>query len=176
MEFYATATDIESGKPVYTRLDIGNGPDTEWFRASASMPLLSKPVQIDGRKYLDGGCSDCIPLKFFESIGYDRNIVVLTQPYGYRKRKRPLTSLVAMMLSRYPNLAHDMKIRADRYNETLDYIESKSRKGEVFVVRPPKDLNIGKTEKDPAELERVYRIGRKTAEDQLGDIRSFLQK
>ena len=85
MEFYSVCTDIETGKAVYHKYTGDEDSGFDWIRASASMPLVSKIVEIDGKKLLDGGMADSIPLKFFESIGYDRNVVVLTQPADYRK-------------------------------------------------------------------------------------------
>ena len=85
MHFYVTATDTATGKAVYHELDHLDDEAYEWMRASASMPVVSRPVRLMGRSLLDGGISDSIPVKFFESIGYTRNAVVLTQPRGYRK-------------------------------------------------------------------------------------------
>ena len=85
MEFHVVATDCTTGKPVYRRLDKADARAFDWIRASASMPLVSRPVAIDGGLYLDGGLSDGIPLRYFESIGYERNVVVTTRPHGYRK-------------------------------------------------------------------------------------------
>ena len=86
MEFYLVCTDVLTGKPVYKKCEKADYDCLEWMRASASMPLASKVVEIDGYKMLDGGVSDSVPLKYFESIGYDRNIVILTQPKSYRKK------------------------------------------------------------------------------------------
>ena len=85
MEFYVVATDVETGRPVYHRYDGRKDHGFEWIRASASMPLVSQMVEIDGVKMLDGGISDSIPIRYFESIGYHRNVVILTQPKGYIK-------------------------------------------------------------------------------------------
>ena len=44
-------------------------------------------MKAGGYDLLDGGISDSIPLKYLESVGYDRNVVILTQPMGYIKTK-----------------------------------------------------------------------------------------
>ena len=80
MDFYIVCTDIVSGEGVYHKFTGDEPSRFEWIRASASMPMVSEIVEIDGRKFLDGGMADSIPIKYFESIGYDRNIVILTQP------------------------------------------------------------------------------------------------
>ena len=87
MPFYAVCTDLRTGKPVYHLLQNGGEEDMAWIRASASMPMVSRIVRLDGHELLDGGIADSIPLRFFESIGYERNIVVLTQPQGFIKKR-----------------------------------------------------------------------------------------
>ena len=84
-EFYVVATDIESGEPVYRKMTDCKGEDLEWIRASASMPLASRIVEIDGGKYLDGGIADSIPLDAFQKMRYEKNVVILTRPDGYKK-------------------------------------------------------------------------------------------
>ena len=73
LEFYAVATDIESGEPIYHKCLSLDKNEMQWLRASASMPLAARIVEIDGKKLLDGGISDSVPIKFFEEFGYDRN-------------------------------------------------------------------------------------------------------
>ncbi len=164
MEFFVVASDVETGKPVYYRCGKGGPPDILWFRASASMPLLSRIVEIGDRHLLDGGISDSIPLRFMERIGYTRNVVILTQPRKYRKKKNALMPLARLEYGRYPNFVRAMANRHIRYNETLKYIEAQENAGAAFVIRPPESLRIGRMERDPDELERVYQIGRSTAE------------
>ena len=102
--YYVVCTDIKTGQPVYQRLDRVDYDALEWIRASASMPLCSRMVELDGKRLLDGGVSDSIPLKVFQQMGYDRNIVVLTQPEGYRKHPLPLPirALLRIAYHRYP--------------------------------------------------------------------------
>ena len=168
MEFYVAASDVETGHPVYYRCGKGLEEDIEWFRASASMPLLSHIVEINDRLLLDGGITDSIPLKFMERIGYTKNVVILTQPEDYVKKKNPLMPLARLEYGRYPNFVRAMANRHIRYNDTLRYIEEREAAGDVIVVRPPEDLDIGKMERDPDELERVYQVGRDTAGSLVG--------
>ncbi|MBQ8816339.1 MAG: hypothetical protein IJZ84_03550 [Lachnospiraceae bacterium] len=94
MDFYVVCTDIESGKAVYRKYEGTEEQGFDWIRAAASMPLVSRIVEIDGYKLLDGGIADSIPLRFFEDSGYDRNIVILTRPEDYRKKKNSLMPLM----------------------------------------------------------------------------------
>ena len=163
MEFYCVATDIKTGKPVYHKCLTGGKEDIVWIQASASMPLVSRPVDIDGGKYLDGGISDSIPLKFMEEKGYDDNLVIETQPVDYIKKPQSYMSLVRFMLRKYPDMIKAMENRYIMYNEEKKYIREKELAGEIKVIRPDAPLNISPIEKDPAQLQRVYEHGRAKA-------------
>ena len=174
MEFYLVATDIETGKAVYHKYEGRDDHCFDWIRASASMPLVSKIGEIDGKKLLDGGMADSIPVKYFESIGYDRNIAVLTQPKTYRKEPNKAMGFVKMKYRKYPNLIKTMAERHTVYNDTLAYIEKMEKSGKLLVIRPEEALPVKRVEKDPDKLREAYEIGRKAALLQLDDIKKYL--
>ncbi len=174
MEFYIVATDIETGRPVYHKCKDGGEEDLLWMRASASMPLASKIVEIGDRKLLDGGMADSIPVKFLERRGYDRNIAILTQPLDFEKKKNKYLGLIRIVYRKFPNLIKSMATRHLRYNRTTAYIRERELSGELFVIRPPEALNIGSVEHNPDELDRVYEIGRKVALERLDEIKAWL--
>lgn len=174
MEFYVVCSDIESGEAVYHRYEGRGDHGLEWIRASASMPLVSRIVEIDGHKYLDGGITDSIPVQYFESIGYDRNVVVLTQPRNYNKKENALVELIKLRYRKYPNMVAAIKTQHERYNSTRAYIAEQEEKGKLFGIRPESALEIGRVEKDPARLRAVYDIGRATAARQIDKLREFL--
>ena len=176
MEFYTVSTDVETGKAVYHKYTGYGDHGFDWIRASASMPLVSTIVDIDGQKLLDGGIADSIPLAFFESIGYDRNIAVLTQPKTYRKKKNRMMPLMRLKYRKYPKFVEAVANRHIMYNETLDHIEKEEREGKVFVIRPESSLPVGRVEKDPEKLKAAYEIGRETAKSKLGELTEYLQK
>jgi predicted patatin/cPLA2 family phospholipase len=174
MEFYVVCTDVESGKAFYHKYEGKNDHGFEWIRASSSMPMVSNIVEIDGKKFLDGGISDPIPLKFFESIGYEKNIVILTRPANYIKGKSKFMSLFKLKYKSFPFFIETMLKRPDVYNSTLKYIRQKEKLGEVLVIRPPAPLPVSRTEKDPDKLREAYNIGRKTALSRIDEIKKFL--
>ncbi len=174
MPFYVVATDVETGMPVYRRCNTGRGEDLLWMRASASMPMVSRPVEIGDRLFLDGGMSDSIPLRFMEGIGYRKNVVVLTRPASYRKKEKGLGAM-RLFLRKYPYLALAMEERPYVYNETLSYIKEKEEKGEVFVIRPEEALDLARIEKKPERLRAAYEAGRRIAENKLEGLRDFLK-
>ena len=174
MEFYVVCTDIETGKAVYHNYGGKDDHCFDWIRASASMPIVSQIVDIDGRKLLDGGIADSIPVKYFEELGYRKNVVVLTQPENYQKKKNRLMPLIRLKYRRYPKLVETMANRHLVYNAALDYIKDRERQGALFVIRPKEKLKIGKVEKNPDKLKEVYDIGRETAAAQIQAIKDFL--
>lgn len=176
MEFHMVVTSAETGKPAYVKLTDGLGKELEWMRASASMPLVSNMVEIDGHKYMDGGISDSIPLRYFESVGYNRNIVILTQPRDYVKEKNPLVWLMRLVYRKYPKFVDAVAARHEMYNEETRYVFEQEKLGKVLVLCPDESLGISRTESDPAKLQGVYDRGRNLALKNLDAIRAFLKK
>ena len=175
-EFYVVCTDVMTGKPVYKKCDTADYACREWIRASASMPLAARIVEVDGYKLLDGGVSDSIPLKYFESIGYDKNIVILTQPKGYIKKKNSMMPLIKVALKKYPNMVEAIGNRHIMYNDSTKYIFDKAQRGEVLAICPDEPLPIGHTERDTEVLKRVYEAGRQKANEMLDEIKAFTAK
>ncbi len=176
MEFYVVATDVNTGKAVYQRLDKGDLKDVQWIRASASMPLVSRIVIIGEQELLDGGIADSVPFEWFIKNGYGKNIVVLTRPKGYVKSKNPLMPLVRLRMKKYPKMIEAMANRHIVYNECLKQLEKQEEEGNVLIIRPSVPLDIKRTEKNPEKLKAVYELGRKDAEAILEKIKAFLKE
>lgn len=173
MEFYVVCTDVTTGKAVYKQLKESTPLTYDWIRASASMPLASKVVELEGQKVLDGGVADSIPLEYFERIGYDRNVVILTQPEGFIKERNPLMPLMRIALRHYPNMIKAMDTRHLMYNRQLEYVRQAEREGRCLVIRPETAIPIGHISHDPEEMQRVYEMGRQTGEQYINIIKEF---
>lgn len=173
IEFFVVCTDVITGNPVYHLCENNVQEDLEWMRASASMPLASRIVEIGEEKLLDGGVADSIPLAYFESIGYEKNIVILTQPAGYMKKKNKALPLMRKALKDYPQFLETAANRHEVYNESTAYVEQQEKKGAAYVIRPAEPLPIGRVEHDPEKLRKVYEIGRETGEARLQEIKAF---
>ncbi len=176
MEFYVVASDAVTGQPLYKKLETCDASDLTWMRASASMPLVSRPVRIEGYTLLDGGMTDSIPLKFFQSIGYTKNVVVLTQPRGYVKEKNRTLPIARIVLRKFPKLIYAMAHRHEVYNGQTAFVFSEEAAGRAVVLCPDKPLGISRTEKDRDELERVYQAGREVAKRRLNEVLSFVRQ
>lgn len=173
MEYYVVCTDVMTGEAVYHKCTRGGDSFYEWVRASASMPLVSNVVKIDGRGLLDGGISDSIPLEFFERSGYDANVVVLTQPEGYVKRQSRFMPLMRWGLRKYPGVRDAMARRHEMYNAQLDYVRNAERAGRCVVIRPEAPLPIGHISHNPDDMQCVYDLGRAVALKMLSEIKAI---
>ena len=173
---FVVCTDVDTGEPVYHAYTGFEDHGFEWIRASASLPLIAQIVEIDGQKLLDGGIADSIPFGYFESIGYDRNVVVLTRPLGYRKEKNRLLPLLRKKYRQHPALVQALEDRHERYNRELEELAAKEERGLVFVLRPDRPLPVRKAEKNPEKLREAYDMGRKAAEQAFERLKDFLEK
>ena len=174
MRFTAVCTDLETGKAVYHDLPFGDERDIEWIRASSAIPVATRPVEIEGHRYLDGGVADSIPSAWLFEQGYDRNIVVLTQPAGYVKEPNSLMPWLRLVFRRYPAFVEALAYRHEVYNATLADLARREAVGEVFVVRPSESVKVASLCRDPQELERIYQIGRRDAEGTLSALEAYL--
>ena len=173
MVFTVVCTDVETGKAVYHDMTHVDYDELEWLRASASMPLASKVVEVQGRKLLDGGVADSIPLSYNEQQGYDRNVVILTQPQGFVKSPNRLMPLMRIGLRKYPNMVKAMADRHLMYNRELDYVAQAEREGRCLVIRPDEKIPIGHISHDADEMRHVYELGRQVGERYIERIKEF---
>lgn len=183
-EYYAVATDLETALPVYLapRGTAGSCSLLNALKATCALPFVSPPVTIDGRRYLDGGVADSIPVRKALSDGCDRLVIVLTQPKGYRKPVPAEGSLSAMrakaitraVYGKSPRFADALLDRALRYNETLDFIDRLEASGQAIAVRPAMQPGLSRLERDPAVLNGLYRSGYSDAGTLASRIREAL--
>ena len=170
------ATDCASGRPRYF---CQHDFDARWFvhtvhRASSSIPVVSPPVEIEGRLYLDGGVSDPIPIERSIMDGNQRNVVVLTRNEGYRMGPQRLGLLSRLALARYPAIRRAVLERGVKYDACLDRLASRERAGEAFVLRPIQPIAVGRMERDPVKLDALYRHGYDETLERLPALKAWL--
>ena len=174
MQFFAGATDVFTGKAVYHKLETCNDEDMLWLRASASMPLLSRVVEVDGYSLLDGGISDPIPYQYMQELDYNKNVIILTQPKDFKKTKSRAVPLMKLFMKKYPAIVDAMEHRHEVYQKQLDEICAMEDSGKAYVIRPSESLGINRTEKHPEKLEEVYQKGRAEAIKHLDELKKFI--
>ena len=171
-DFWATVTNIETGEAEYIKLEKPI-EQMEVLRATSAMPLVSKIVEWDNKKYLDGGVSDSIPVEKCKSMGYDKILVVLTRTIEYRKKKA--NSLLAKIkYKEYPKLVETMENRYKKYNETVEKIIDMENKKEIFVIRPSKNLKLKRIEKDIDKLQAMYDLGIRDCNKCLNSLKEYI--
>ena len=174
-ELYVTATNIESGECEYFKInDVLS--DMEKLRATSAIPIMTKPVKINGKYYLDGGVSDSIPIKKCLELGCDKIIVVLTQPKKYKKKiiSDKKIKMINIIFKKYPKLISRMLNRHNEYNECIKYINNLEKKNKVFVIRPSEKLDINLIERNPDKLEKIYQVGIKDMNKNIDDLKKYL--
>lgn len=172
-DFYVVVSDLDTGKPVYLPVSTVRGKALDQIRASASMPVVSHIVEINGQKLLDGGVCDSIPLKAFEDMGFDKNIVVLTQPADYEKKPAKM-AFANRMYRDYPLFLNAMAVRHENYNASLKHVAAQAAAGKALVIQPSRDLHIGRMERNRGRIRAQYELGRQDARKKLEEIRAFL--
>lgn len=175
IEYIAVSTDMETGKPFYKVIQDAK-KDIDYIQASSSLPLLSRPVELEGRKLLDGGVGDSIPISYMVNRGYDKNIVVLTQCSDYRKGKNNLLPIIRHNYKKYPKLVEALADRHIRYNQTLDELTKLEKEGKAFVIRPSKPVTISRVEKNLEKLQTLYQEGYEDAKRQFEAMQAYLAK
>ena len=173
-EFHVVTTNVRTGEAIYHRIDKVDYTGMEWIRASASMPIISRPVAIGDYEMLDGGIADSIPLRYFESEGFKKNIVILTQPKGFKKKLTKLMPVFKATMRKYPAIIEGMSRRHLMYNRELEYISQQQMAGKCLVICPSDTLPIGRTSLNAKKMQHVYDMGRKAGEDNLEAIKKFI--
>ncbi len=172
IDFYAVVTNLQTGKPEYIKIDDAQ-KDMEYFRASGSMPFVSKPVEINGNLYLDGAISDAVPFKKVFEENYEKIIVVLTRPIEHNRKKK--THLpYKLFYGNYTNFVETASNAYKKYNEAMDLIEKYESENKIIVLRPSKLINVKRVEKNKNKLQAIYDLGVSDCIEKLDKIKNYI--
>ena len=174
IEFHVVMTNVENGQAEYV-LSEDVLEQMEYLRATSALPFASKIIEINGKKYLDGGISDSIPIDYCQSLGYDKIILVLTRPENSYKEDK-LNFLYKLVYRKYPNLVERLINMGKDYEVVLKKIKNLETESKVFVIRPPKVLKIGRLEKNEDKIQNVYDIGLNTGKKEIDNLLKYLNK
>lgn len=173
---YYTVTDAVSGETAFFEKN-----DVDDFSkpaiASSSIPVMSPPVEINGKLYYDGGVSNAVPYEKAFSDGYKKAVLILTRHKGYRKP--PVSHIAENFYKRHfgktPNLLEKLLTVPERYNRKMDEIERMEKSGEVFVIRPQNPVNVSRTEKNAKKIHALYKEGIRDAKYFLPYLKEYLK-
>ncbi|AZN39209.1 patatin-like phospholipase family protein [Paenibacillus albus] len=175
-EFVIGTTDCDTGETVYYRKSDPDFDLLTIIRASSSLPFIAPIIEYKGRKLLDGGISDPIPVRQAERDGYKRNVLILTRNDDYRKSKNKFGFFVRRAYRKFPKFVEKMLTRDRIYNEELDYIGEQERKGNVFVIRPQQKLTVGRLERDSSKLDALYMQGYEEAKLLAPKLKAWMEQ
>lgn len=177
-DYYVVVTNVLTGDAEYINIKNSTIDNLEILRATGAMPLVSKIVDVNNNKYLDGAISDSIPVNKCLELGYDKVIVVLTQDKNYRKKPfgKMAELIIKVKYRKYPKLKEKILNRYKQYNESLDDIKKLEKEGKIFVIRPSKKIEISRLESDENKLQNVYDLGVKDCKKILKKLDEYLNK
>ena len=174
IKFYCTLTNLNTGKAEYKEIKHSK-EEIEYLRAGASMPVVSKIVTIQTTPYLDGGIADSIPVQKAQELGYDKIIVVLTRPNGYRK-KDSQNKAMAHFYKKYPKFVEAIHNRNQLYNKTLERVEALEKEGKILVIKPSRKVPIKRIEHDRDKIEEQYKLGVEDYKECQKKLKEYLKK
>lgn len=172
--FVAVATSCLTGKAEY----FEKGKCRELMKAvqaSASIPYVSRPVEVEGVPCLDGGCADRVPFQWAVDQGYEKILVVRTRTRDFRAEPNPRASHVAKRFYwRYPEFSQVLAETDEIYNRQCDRMEELEAQGRVFYLTPSEAPDVKVLEKDLGKLLSLYQLGYRDAQAQLPALRAYL--
>lgn len=172
VNFFATVTNIETGEAEFIKIEDAF-KQMETLRATSALPFISEIIEINGKKYLDGGIANSIPVDFFENQNFDKIIVILTRPIDYRKKKSTGVQF-KVAYSKYPKLIEKLENRYKDYNDTVERILELEKQGKVLVIRPDEEITIKRLEKDTNKLQHVYDLGIRNGKESIERVKKYL--
>ncbi len=175
-EFEAVATRCKTGKPEY----FSNKTCSEIFQAvqaSSSIPVLSHMIDVEGKKYLDGGVSMPIAYDRAFAKGFSKAVVVLTRNQGFRKKPTDAWSDKAFhrYFSPLPQFLDAIEEIPDRYNRMQEEMDALEAEGKLFILRPDQPVKVSRFERDKMKLQKLYGDGRRIAEERMEEMCAFLE-
>lgn len=173
IKLYCTVTNVKTGKAEY-KLIRNVKEEIDYLRAGASLPGISRIVRINGKKYLDGGVADPIPINKALALGYDKIIVITTRVKDYRKRKTPINPL-GLIYHLYPKFVVAINARSKKYNKTVEKIQKLEKENKIFVIRPSKRINIKRIEKNDRTITHQYNLGKEDFKNKKNDLLKYLE-
>ena len=176
MRMIAVATNVETGKPAYFEKGKTDFDFNEAVRASASLPLASTPVMLDGQPYLDGGCSCPIALNWALKQGFDKIVVVTTRQKGFRK-SQPGQRMVDLYDDFYgdkPLFLATMLTQELRYNALMDELDELEQNGRIYCLRPQEPITISRFEGNVDTLTELYARGHREGRQALAGLQAYL--
>ncbi len=175
IKLVTVASNIETGGADYHKMgDIDK--EMDYLRASAAMPIVSRVVHVGGKKLLDGGIADSVPIEYSKTLGARKHVVVLTQDATYIKGPNKTMPIPQVLYKKYPKFITAMRDRHIGYNRTYKQLVHMHSDGEIFIIRPQKPVTVGTMENDKRKLYALYLSGYEEAKRNYAALEAYLKE
>ena len=170
-------SQCESGKAVYASERSDQKRLLTICKATCSLPMLSKVVELDGKHYMDGSMADAVPFERALEKGCDKVVVVLAKSDSdhhtdYTKHRRLINRLYG---KKYPEFVELCMNRLDGYAKQRQLMNKLESEGKVFVIKPEKPAISG-FEKDIAKIDGFYQYGIQVMQEKLNSLKEFMNE
>lgn len=174
-KFICVAAHCKEGRAHYfDKSELSREDSLKALMATSSLPFISKMVRIGEEDYLDGGLIDSVPIEKALSDNVKKPVVILTRPYGYRKKTSGVF-LSKLLYRKYPKVTEMIKNKANNYNRQVEFIEKLEKENKIFVIRPDKPIEMGRTEKNTEKLKNAYDFGYNTIRNREKELLDWLR-
>ena len=174
MHLWTVCSNLVTGEADY-HLVHELDEDLPYLIATSSLPLLSQPVEVDGKILLDGGTTDSIPYLFGKTLGHGKMIVVLTQDPSYVKKPNKMFPLARRLYADYGYYLDRIEHRHYEYNRTRRSVVDAADAGELFILGPENPVGISLLHADPDQLLDLYAEGYRVAVEQWPALKAYLE-
>ena len=171
--FAAGAANMLTGKVEY--FEKGRSNIFKAVRASAALPLVTRPVMIDGVPYLDGGCAEKIPYGWAKDQGYSKIVVIKTREWDYRRSGRENAIVKAYYYKKYPNFVRAMDEANGRFNRMTDELWESYQAGEIFALAPSQPVEVTRFDSDLDKLADLYYLGLSDMREHMDELKTYLR-
>jgi predicted patatin/cPLA2 family phospholipase len=171
--FESVVTNCETGEPEY--FEKSSDDFMKVIEASSSLPFISRMVNYNGGKYLDGGLADALPVDRAFEMGMDKLVVILTRPRDYVKESSGQEKLTKAVYRNYPELVNLLLTRHEKYNEDFQRIIELEKQGKVMAYYPKNNLPVRRIEKEKSALEKTYETGFNDGQKSMEKLKEFIR-
>lgn len=175
-EYRLAVTNAETGEAEYFGKEDMSQDDYRYIMASCAIPVVSRPVEINGKKYFDGGLADSIPVRRAIEEGCEKLVVILSKPRNYVKAPQKFRLLYTLACRKYPKIISDIDNRHIRYMENLKEVSKLEKTGKAFVYAPDADMKVGTYSMNAKTEKELYNMGVQHFEKRRAELEAFLSE
>ena len=162
-ELFIVAEECETGKTKYfTKADIKQD-DYRVLSASCNIPILNRPVEINGIKYYDGGFADPVPIQKALDEGCDKIVLILTRPVEIPRDAKRDNLFAKLLKCKYPQAAERLADRARQYNQSVELAKQFQEQGKVLILSPSNVYGLDTLTRNKESMMKLYEDGKEDA-------------